>query len=111
MAERPRYVPRPDSPDEDLVDSHERNAPFWFEEMEKLRADGTGTIHLVVWVPWDRAASRVEAGSDAGGRLVRHVVEEGFWTLADPAGNEVDIAATMAPAAAEAAPSQLTPED
>lgn len=93
------YNPRPDSPDEDLVDSHERGAPFWFEEMEELRADGAGTIHLVVWVPWDIAESRVEAGLAAGGRLVRRDVEEGFWTLADPAGNEVDIATTVAPAA------------
>ena len=92
------YQPRPDSPDEDLVDSHERGAPFWFEEMEQLRADGAGTIHLVVWVPWDVAESRVEAGVAAGGRLVRHNVEETFWTMADPAGNEVDIATTVAPA-------------
>ena len=91
------YVPRPDSADEDLVDSHDRGAPFWFEEMEELRADGAGTIHLVVWVPWDVAAARVDAGIAAGGSLVRHNVEEGFWTLADPAGNEVDIATTSAP--------------
>ena len=91
------YVPRPDGSDEDLVDSQDRGAPFWFEEMEELRADGKGTTHLVVWVPWDEAASRVEAGLAAGGRLVRHNVEEGFWTLADPVGNEVDIATTSAP--------------
>jgi len=94
------YVPRPDSPDEDLVDTHERNAPLWFEEMEELRADGAGTMHIVVWVPWDLAESRVQAGIAAGGRLVRHNVEEGFWTLADPAGNEVDIATTTGPPAA-----------
>jgi 4a-hydroxytetrahydrobiopterin dehydratase len=91
------YVPRPDSPDEDFVDSHDRGAPFWFEEMEELRPDGKGTIHLVVWVPWDEATSRVDAGIAAGGRLVRHNADEGFWTLADPAGNEVDIATTSAP--------------
>jgi 4a-hydroxytetrahydrobiopterin dehydratase len=91
------YVPRPDSPDEDLVDSHDRGAPFWFEEMEELRSDGYGTMHLVVWVPWDEAAARVDAGIAGGGRVVRHNVEEGFWTLADPAGNEVDIATTSAP--------------
>lgn len=95
------YIPRPDSPDEDLVDSHERSAPFWFEEVEQLRSDGAGTMHLVVWVPWDEAESRVEAGIAAGGRLVRHNVEEAFWTLADPAGNEVDIATTTAPPGAE----------
>jgi 4a-hydroxytetrahydrobiopterin dehydratase len=54
-------------------------------------------MHLVVWVPWDEAAARVDAGIAAGGRLVRHNTEEGFWTLADPAGNEVDIATTSAP--------------
>lgn len=97
------YQPRADSPAEDLVDRHERGAPFWFEEMEQLRADGAGTVHLVVWVPWDLAESRVEAGIAAGGRLVRHNVEEGFWTLADPAGNEVDIATTSAPAEASSA--------
>jgi 4a-hydroxytetrahydrobiopterin dehydratase len=91
------YERRPDSPDEDLIDPHGRLAPFWFEQMDELRADGKGTIHLVVWVPWDEAESRVEAALAAGGRLVRHNNEEGFWTLADPAGNEVDVAATSAP--------------
>ena len=91
------YDPRPDSPDEDLVDPHGRLAPFWFEEMDELRPDGAGTIHLVVWVPWDEAETRVAAGLAAGGRLVRHNLEEAFWTLADPAGNEVDIATTSAP--------------
>jgi hypothetical protein len=39
----------------------------------------------------------VAAGLTAGGRLVRHNIEENFWTLADPAGNEVDVATTPAP--------------
>ncbi len=91
------YDPRPDSPDEDLVDRHGRGAPFWFENMDELRSDGSGTVHLVVWVPWDEAESRVAAGVAAGGRMIRHDVEEGFWTLADPAGNEVDIATTTPP--------------
>jgi 4a-hydroxytetrahydrobiopterin dehydratase len=91
------YERRPDSPDEDLVDPEGRLAPFWFEEMEELRADGAGSIHLVVWVPWDQAEARVAAGIAAGGRLIRHDVAEAFWTLADPAGNEVDIATTSAP--------------
>lgn len=91
------YRPRSDSSGEDLVDSHERGAPFWFEELDELHADGKGTLHLVVWVPWDQAEARVAAGLAAGGSLVRHVVEEGYWTLADAAGNEVDIATTSAP--------------
>ena len=91
------YAPRPDSPEEDLVDPRGRLAPFWFEEMDDLRTDGAGTIHLVVWVPWDQAEARRAAALAAGGRLVRHNVEEKFWTLADPAGNEIDIATTSAP--------------
>jgi 4a-hydroxytetrahydrobiopterin dehydratase len=92
------YERRADSPDEDLVDPHARLAPFWFEEMDELRADGNGTMHLVVWLPWDVAERRVAAGLAAGGRLVRHNVEERFWTLADPAGNEVDVATSSPPA-------------
>jgi 4a-hydroxytetrahydrobiopterin dehydratase len=91
------YEPRPDSPDEDLVDPHDRLAPFWFEEMDELRSDGKGTVHMVVWVPWDQAEARVAAGLAAGGRLVRHNEEELFWTLADPAGNEIDVATSPAP--------------
>lgn len=91
------YVPRPDSPDEDLVDPHDRLAPFWFEEMEELRPDGKGSVHLVVWVPWDQADARVAAALAAGGSLVRHNAEEMFWTVADPAGNEIDIATSPAP--------------
>jgi 4a-hydroxytetrahydrobiopterin dehydratase len=91
------YEPRPASPDEDLVDPHERTAPFWFEEMEELRPDGKGSIHMVAWVPWDQAEARMQAGLAAGGRLVRHNEEELFWTLADPAGNEIDLATSPAP--------------
>jgi 4a-hydroxytetrahydrobiopterin dehydratase len=91
------YQPRPDSPDEDIVDPHDRLAPFWFEEMDELRSDGRGSIHLVVWVPWDQAEARVAAGLSAGGTLVRHNTEEMFWTLADPVGNEIDIATSPAP--------------
>ena len=91
------YDPRPDSPDEDLVDPHDRLAPFWFEQMDELRSDGKGSVHLVVWVPWDGAEARVAAGLAAGGQMVRYNAEEQFWTLADPVGNEVDIATTSAP--------------
>lgn len=94
------YRPRPDSPDEDLVDPDDRMAPFWFEEMDELRPDGKGSVHLVAWVPWDEVEARIAAGVAAGGTIVRHNEEEMFWTLADPAGNEVDIATTSAPEAA-----------
>jgi len=91
------YERRPDSPDEDLVDPHDRLAPFWFEQMDELRSDGRGSVHMVIWVPWDEAEHRVAAALAAGGRQVRYSADELFWTLADPAGNEIDIATSSPP--------------
>jgi 4a-hydroxytetrahydrobiopterin dehydratase len=88
------YVPRPDSPDEDLVDALELNPGFWFEGMEQPRADGGGAIHIAVWLPPEIAQARVDAAIAAGGRLVRDDMAPMWWTLADPAGNEADIATT-----------------
>jgi len=89
------YVPRPDSPDEDLIDRHDRGPAFWFEEMEEPRADGGGAIHIAIWVPPEAAEERVAAVLAAGGRMVRDEYAPSWWTLADPAGNEADIATTM----------------
>ncbi len=85
------YQPRRDSPDEDLVDPRDRNVPFWFEQMEALRPDGGGSIHVAVWVPVEQAEARVAAALAAGGRIVRDTFAPAWWTLADPAGNEVDV--------------------
>ena len=87
------YEPRRDSPDEDLVDAHDRGLPFWFEGMDEPRADGGGAIHIAVWLPFEEAEARVEAALAAGGRLVRDVAPM-WWTVADAAGNEADIATT-----------------
>lgn len=86
------YEPRPDSPDDDLVDPHDRGAPFWFEQMNEPRGDGGGAIHLGVWVPPEHAEARIAAALAAGGRLVRDDFAPTSWTLADAAGNEADIA-------------------
>jgi 4a-hydroxytetrahydrobiopterin dehydratase len=86
------YEPRADSPNEDLVDPHERGAPFWFEQMNQPRADGGGAIHIGVWVPSGQAEARVAAALSAGGRLVRDDFAPSWWTLADAAGNEADVA-------------------
>jgi 4a-hydroxytetrahydrobiopterin dehydratase len=85
------YEPRPDSPDEDLVDRHGRGAPFWFEQMQEARADGGGAIHVAVWVPYEQAEARIAAALAAGGRMVRDQFAPSWWTLADAAGNEADI--------------------
>jgi 4a-hydroxytetrahydrobiopterin dehydratase len=88
------YEPRPDSPDEDLIDPRDRGPGFWFEGMEQPRPDGGGAIHVAVWVPYEQAEARVASALAAGGRLVRDDFAPSWWTLADPAGNEADIATT-----------------
>jgi 4a-hydroxytetrahydrobiopterin dehydratase len=89
------YQPRPDSPDEDLIDPHDRDPALWFEPMREPRPGGTGAIHLAVWVPYEQAEARVAAALAAGGRMVRDEFAPSWWTLADPAGNEADVATTM----------------
>lgn len=88
------YDPRRDSPTEDLVDPHDRGVPFWFEQMNEPRGDGGGAIHVAIWLPYEQAEARVAAALAAGGRMVRDEFAPTWWTLADPAGNEADIATT-----------------
>lgn len=87
------YVRRPDSPAEDLVDPRDRGPAFWFEGMDEPRSDGGGAIHVAVWVPEEQAAARIEAAVAAGGRVVRDRAPS-WVTLADAAGNEIDISTT-----------------
>lgn len=89
------YEPRADTPDEDLVDPRGRGPSFWFEPMDEARPDGGGAIHVAVWVPPEQAEARVAAALAAGGRMVRDGFAPAWWTLADAAGNEADIATTM----------------
>jgi 4a-hydroxytetrahydrobiopterin dehydratase len=89
------YERRPDSPEEDLVDPGDRGPGFWFETMEDARRDGGGAIHIAVWVPHDEAEARVAAALAAGGRIVRDEFAPAWWTLADAAGNEADIATAL----------------
>ena len=88
------YVPRIDSPDEDLVDPHNRGTGFWFERMHEPRPDGGGAIHIAIFVPYEQAEARIKAALAAGGRMVRDQFAPQWWTLADAAGNEADIATT-----------------
>jgi 4a-hydroxytetrahydrobiopterin dehydratase len=86
------YEPRPDSPEEDLVDQRDRGPAVWLEEMAQSRPGGGGAIHVAVWVPPEEAEARVAAALAAGGRMVRDDFAPTWWTLADAAGNEADIA-------------------
>lgn len=87
------YESRGDSPDEDLVDPLRIGPPFWFERMDEPRQGG-GAIHVAIWVPYEQAEARVAAAIAAGGHLVRDDYAPAWWTLADAAGNEADIATT-----------------
>jgi 4a-hydroxytetrahydrobiopterin dehydratase len=86
------YEPRSDTPDEDLVDPRSRGPSFWFERMKETRPGGLGAIHVAIWVPYEQAEARVTAALAAGGRMVRDDFAPAWWTLADAAGNEADIA-------------------
>jgi 4a-hydroxytetrahydrobiopterin dehydratase len=86
------YDRRGDTPDEDLVDPRRRGPAFWFEQMEEPRADGGGAIHIAVWMPFEQAETRLAAALAAGGRMVRDDFAPAWWTIADAAGNEADIA-------------------
>jgi 4a-hydroxytetrahydrobiopterin dehydratase len=88
------YEPRRDSPAEDLVDPLGRWPGFWFERMKTPRGDGGGAIHVAIWMPYEQAERRIAAALAAGGRMVRDQFAPSWWTLADAAGNEVDIATT-----------------
>jgi 4a-hydroxytetrahydrobiopterin dehydratase len=88
------YEYRPDSPDEDLIDPRGRGPSLWFQEMDAPRPQ-RNRIHIDVWVPHDQAEARVKAAIAAGGHLVTDEHAPGWWTLADPEGNEVDVATWM----------------
>lgn len=87
------YEPRADSPEEDLVDPRGRAPGIWFETFDDAQPGRNG-IHVAVWVPEDQAEARVAAALAAGGRMVRDRFAPAWWTLADPDGNEADVATT-----------------
>ena len=89
------YAAPPGSPDEGAVDPHGRGPALWVEPMDAPRSDGGGAVHVAIWVPPEQAEARVAAALAAGGRLVRSEDAPAWWTLADAAGNEADIATTM----------------
>jgi len=88
------YVRRPDSPDEDLVDPRGRGPSLWFEQMDAPRPQ-RNRIHVACWVPAETAKARVQAAIDAGGTLVTDEFAPDWWVLADPEGNEADVATAL----------------
>lgn len=80
--------------DEDLVDPRGRGPSLWFQEMSPARS-GRNRLHIDVCVPPDQAEARIAAAVAAGGRVVYDANAPAWWTLADPEGNEVDVATMM----------------
>jgi 4a-hydroxytetrahydrobiopterin dehydratase len=77
--------------DEDLVDPQSRGPSLWFQPMDKPPTERNG-VHVNLSVPHDQAEARIAAAVAAGGRVVSDRHAPTSWTLADPAGTEVDIA-------------------
>jgi 4a-hydroxytetrahydrobiopterin dehydratase len=80
-----------DSGDEDLLDPRRSQPSFWFQQMDAERPQ-RNRIHIDAYVPRDQAQARLAAALAAGGHVVSDAHAPGWWTLADPEGNEVDLA-------------------
>jgi 4a-hydroxytetrahydrobiopterin dehydratase len=85
------YEPRADSPDEDLVDPRGLGPGLWFEQVDEPRT-ARNRMHLAVWLPYEQAKARIAAAVAAGGSVIYDEQAPAWWTLADPEGNEADIA-------------------
>jgi 4a-hydroxytetrahydrobiopterin dehydratase len=77
--------------DSDIVDPDGLYPAVFVQRMDPMRT-GRNRIHIDVGVPHDQAEARVAAALAAGGTLVTDQYAPMWWTLADPEGNEVDLA-------------------
>lgn len=77
--------------DTDISDPDGLYPPIYVQQMDVMRK-GRNRIHVDVGVPHDQAEARVAAALAAGGTLVTDQYAPMHWTLADPEGNEVDLA-------------------
>ncbi|MEU5156525.1 VOC family protein [Glycomyces sp. NPDC021274] len=77
--------------DSDIGDPDGLYPPVYVQQMDVMRK-GRNRIHIDVGVPHDQAEARVAAALAAGGTLVNDRFAPMHWTIADPEGNEVDLA-------------------
>ena len=77
--------------DTDIFDPDGLYPAIYVQQMDQMRS-GRNRIHVDVGVPHDQAEARVAAALAAGGTLVTDRFAPMHWTLADPEGNEVDLA-------------------
>jgi 4a-hydroxytetrahydrobiopterin dehydratase len=74
-----------------LLDPHFEGPTIWFQQMDAPRPQ-RNRIHIDLYLPEDQAQARIQAAVAAGGRIVNDAHAPEWWTLADPEGNEVDVA-------------------
>lgn len=82
----------------DIFDPRQLAVPLFFQPMsadDTARRAQRNRIHVDVFVPDDQAEARLSAAVAAGGRVVYDAEAPEWWTLADPEGNEVDIAVAV----------------
>jgi 4a-hydroxytetrahydrobiopterin dehydratase len=77
--------------DSDIADPDGLYPAVYVQQMDEMRT-GRNRIHIDVGVPHDQAEDRVAAALAAGGTVVSDRFAPMWWTLADPEGNEVDLA-------------------
>lgn len=77
--------------DEDVIDPLGVWPSIWFQQLDAPRPQ-RNRIHVDISVPPDQAEARVAAAVAAGGTIVNDTHAPQWWTLADPEGNEVDVA-------------------
>ena len=77
--------------DADLADPRALGPNLWIQRIDAPRPE-RNTIHLDLYVPRDVVDARLAAALAAGGRVVDDANAPEWWTLADPEGNEVDLA-------------------
>jgi len=78
----------------DLFDPRRLNPPVFFQQLDEPR-EQRNRMHLDLFVPHDVAEARVAAAVAAGGRVVFDSYAPDWWTVADPEGNELDIAVSV----------------
>ena len=88
------YVEDPRKDLTDLYDPRRLNPPVFFQQLDEPRPQ-RNRIHLDLFVADDQAEARVAAAVAAGGRVVFDACAPDWWTVADPEGNELDIAVTV----------------
>ena len=92
----------PDGSPTDLFDPNWIDPPLMFQRIDPAldpdhaaRAAQRGRIHVGLFVPDDQVEARIAAAVAAGGRIVYDVEAPDRWTIADPEGNELDIAVAV----------------